>query len=99
MITYGLTAYVGHGDGGADLVVNCVELGQHDSVNRVRIVLQGVNSLILVLKKQFGFSVNSLIFVPIPAILSLDKSLRTGMKKLGLQLQKNGRNVKTVSKM
>ncbi len=48
MITYGLTAYVGHGDGGADLVVNCVELGQHDSVNRVRIVLQGVNSLILV---------------------------------------------------
>jgi hypothetical protein len=56
MITYGLTAYVGHGDGGADLVVNCVELGQHDPVNRVRIVLQGVNSLILVLK-------NSLILV------------------------------------
>jgi hypothetical protein len=84
MITYGLTAYVGHGDGGADLVVNCVELGQHDSVNRVRIVLQGVNSLILVLKKQFSFSVtvNSLILVPIPAILSLKKSLRTRMKKL-----------------
>ncbi len=99
MITYGLTAYVGHRDGGANLVVNCVELGQHDSVNRVRIVLQGVNSLIYVLKKQFGFSVNSLILVPIPAILSLNKSLRTRMKKLGIHVQKNGRNVKTVSKL
>jgi hypothetical protein len=67
MITYGLTAYVGHGDGGADLVVNCVELGQHDPVNRVRIVLQWDNSL--------GFEA-------IPTILSLKKSLRTRMKKM-----------------
>ena len=34
----GLTSSVGHGDGGADLIVDRVELGQHDAVNGSRLL-------------------------------------------------------------
>jgi len=37
-----LAGDVGHGDGGAHLVVNGVELGQHDAVDDVRVLVGGV---------------------------------------------------------
>ncbi len=97
MITYGLTAYVGHGDGGADLVVNCVELGQHDPVNRVRIVLQWDNSLILVPVLPYVYWTR--VFETERKIKN-DRLVSMEFNSLGIYVYKEkGKNGKTVSKL